>query len=226
MNRRTMAEWRSWTAMFIACVLALGAFGGPVDAQEPDPEKIVKDVRHVLDTLKTCSFRFKTVQSWTGSDFTRVLEGTVYMRIEDPFLLRVEREDNLIVIDGETVYTWLPEHNQVQVTGYDDSGPEFPSPRTVFERYADTRKAAWRMEDELEGRLCDVLSLLTDDPTDVLITVWVDRETHFPVKAVEETVQGNRVVHTLADVALNPDFDEALFTFVPPDDAAVVDMRE
>jgi len=207
-------------------VAVLFLFASAVSADEPDPAKIVREVKKVLDGLDTCSFDFKTVQEWKGSDFERTLEGTIYMRLKKPFKLRVEREDNLIVIDGETVWTWLPRHNQVQVSDYDREGPEFPSPHTVFERYSKERQAAWRMEDVVNGSICDVLSLITKDPTDVLITVWIDRKLHFPVKAVEETVTGDRITHTLANVTLDVKLGEELFTFEPPEGAVVVDMRE
>jgi len=196
------------------------------EKKEKDPSEIVRRVKKTLDHLRTFSCSFETEQVWSGIDRTKRITGTLRVQVKKPFRLRLERPNHITVIDGKTIWTYLPKHNQVQVSDYTGGGEQIPSPHAVFERYSERRKAVLIGEEEVNGSVCDVLSLESPDPDDVRITVWIDRKLNFPVKAVEETSSGDRVSHVLGDVKLNVKIEDDVFTFVPPEGAVVVDMRE
>lgn len=190
-----------------------------------DPDEIVKQVKKKLDRLETLTCEFTTEQVWKNPDRTQVIAGSLSMRVKEPFKLRLERPENVTVIDGSAVWTFLPKHNQVQISDYNQEKDEFPSPHNIFRQYSDKRKAVLLGEETVEGAPCDVLSLETSDPQAVKVTVWIDKKLMFPVKALEETTSGNTATHILRDIKLNVKLDNSVFTFKPPEGASVVDLR-
>jgi outer membrane lipoprotein-sorting protein len=199
----------------------------PVGAiAKDDADDIVKRVRKTLDGVKTLSCSFETTQFWKELDRTQNMSGTIRMNVKRPFRLRLERPGNTTVIDGKTIWTYLPKHRQVQISDFQKDAEQFPSPHTIFKRYSERRDAELAGEEPVNGSDCDIISLTTDDPTDVKVTVWIDRELHFPVKAIEETPAGDIITHVLGDVVINEDIDDAVFTFVTPDGVTKVDLRD
>lgn len=195
------------------------------DAYAADPDAIVKQVKRALDKMETFSCSFQTEQVIRDPERKQGFSGKLFMTMKKPYRLRIDRADNLTVIDGKAVWTYLPKHNQVQISEYDQDKGEFPTPHAIFRQYADKRKAVLLGAEEVNGSMCDVISLETTNADQVKVTVWIDRKLLFPVQALEEAPLGNSARHVLSDVKLNPKLDDGLFTFTPPDGAAVVDLR-
>ena len=141
-------------------------------------------------------------------------------------MLRVERPGHIIVNDGETVWSYIPKNNQVQISDSEGSNEMFLSPPNIFKQNAEEHQAVLLGEEKINERDCDVLSLVSRDPGETLVTVWIDRDLHFPVKAREETSTGDIATHALSDVRLNEIIDDRIFTFIPPEGVSVIDMRE
>jgi len=193
---------------------------------EPDASAIQEGVNDTLNAMLTFSCSFKTEQYQKVIDRTRVMEGTIQLDAREAFKLRVERKGDLTVIDGTYIYSWLNRHKQVQISDFSTDGDQFPSPHTIFSRYANRRNSKLLGEEEINGRMCDILELVASKGDAEKVTVWVDRELTFPVKAQEIQPNGDSVLHVLTDVILNADLDESLFIFETPEGASVVDLRE
>jgi len=223
------------TAGIVLCLIFFvfrGGYGEAGAAAENDQQavadasKIVKRVKKTLDGIDTFSCSFETVQVWKDLDRTQHITGILFMAMKKPFRLRMERPGHIVVIDGESVWTYLPEYNQVQITDYDRNGAEFPSPHNIFQRYADEREARMTGEEAIHGSDCDIIDLVPPDPGGTKVTVWIDRTLNFPVKAREETPAGDVISHKLSEVRINEKIDDDIFTFYMPEGAMKVDMRE
>ena len=114
----------------------------------------------------------------------------------------------------------------MQISDFDRSLEHTASPHSIFDRYAGKRTAVLAGEEKINGSETDIIRLVSSDPEENKVTVWIDRTLHFPVKAVEETPEGDINTHILSDVRINEKMDDALFTFDIPEGVEVVDMRE
>lgn len=188
--------------------------------------KLVKLVKKTLDDISTFSCSFNTEQFSKSTDTTQHISGTIWMKMKKPFLFRMERPGNIIVIDGKTIWTYLPDYKQVQISDYDKEGGNFPTPYNIFNRYADERKAVLSGEEEIHGGKCDIISLVSDNPAEIKVTVWIDRTLHIPVKAIEESPSGDVFTHIISTIRLNENINESIFTFVPPEGVTKIDLRE
>jgi len=207
----------------ICCMIALLS-SGTASGEKRNPEKIVKSVKKTLDGIETlsCTFNYELVRK--SADFNQHISGTIFMKKK--FNFRVEYSGQTIVIDGKTVWTYLPKHNQVQISDFEHSGEHFASPNSIFDRYVDKREPVLLGEEEINGSDTDIIHLVSSDPEDNKVTVWIDRTLHFPVKAVEETLSGDVTTHVLSNVVINEKIDDDVFTFDPPEGVEVMDMRE
>ena len=193
----------------------------PVFADEA--KDIVNDVRDHLEDIDTFSCSFVWERGWVDADRTSRIEGTIVMK--RPYLLKVEYSGHVVVVDGTSTWTYLEANEQVQVSDFIEGG-EFPSPETIFRRYAASRKAVLTGVEAVNGAECEVINLISENPEEVLVTVWIDRKIDFPVKSMETAPTGNTSTHILSDIELNKPVDDSLFVFQPPEGTSIIDMRE
>ena len=212
----------------ICIVLLLPADDESQGAEAPrtknDASKIVKRVKKTLNGIKTLSCSFEREHVWKTIDRNQHILGTLFMK--KPFMLRVEYPGQTIVVDGEKVWSYLPKHNQVQISAFEREEDLFPSPHNIFTQYVNERKALISGEEKIKECECDIICLISSDPDENKVTVWIDRALKFPVKAVEETPSGDVTTHVLSDVRLNEKIDDDVFTFDPPEGVTEIDLRE
>ena len=217
---------RAYGRILIGMMIFLMGLPPAGDAKKTDKDisKIMKDVRKTLKKIKTFSCSFERTYVRKIDEWTQYISGTIFMKKENMF--RVDYSGQTIVIDGETVWTYLPKNKQVQISNFEGGEEQFPSPLTIFERYSYDREAVLKGEEKVDDMKCDVVSLVSTDPDETYVTVWIDRKLDFQVKAVEETPSGDVTTHILRDIKLNEKIDDEVFVFVSPEGVTAIDMRE
>jgi len=194
-----------------------------IAAQAADAKVIVKQVKKTLENVKTLSCNFSLLQDWKEATGSQEIKGRIF--IKNPNKFRVETPGQTIVVDGKAVWTYLVKSAQVQVSDFDNRDPNYPSPMTIFKKYSENRTAVIKGSEKVNGSDCTVIELVPRDSMDDPVTVWIDKVKNFPVKSREETGAGERITHTLTNIRTNEGIDDEIFTFSPPKDADVVDMR-
>ena len=206
------------------CTLTLGHLVSPARAETGgDVAVIMSRVKARLDGLSTLSCSFRREHVWKELGKTQRIEGTI--RLKKPGRLRVEYPAQTIVSDGKTSWTYTPRNKQVTITRAREGGEEYPTPQSIFRRYAQ-RKAELAGTERMGGSDADILRLLPDADGEAEVTVWIDRALSFPVKTVETYPNGDVTTSELANVIINGKIRDDMFTFKPPDGVTVVDMRE
>lgn len=204
-------------------VLLAGACAVPFPAGAGEADAVVARVKARLTAIETLSCSFRREQVWKAADRTHAIAGTI--RLKKPYKLRVEYSAQTIVVDGKTAWTYTPRNRQVTVTTFRRNDAEYPTPKSIFERYSG-RKAEFLRQEAVAGRAADVIRLVPASPDEADVTVWIDRERSFPVKSVEKTANGDVVTSILTDVVINGKIPEGVFTFTAPAGVSVVDMRK
>ncbi len=211
---------------YIILMAAMISIAVPAFAVDEDAQSIQEDVQKTINGMLTFSCSFSTEQYNKVLDRNQKIEGTIDLDVRKTFMLRYTRRGSLTVIDGKTVKTYLPRHKQIQLSDFAPEGEDYPSPHTIFRRYSERRNARIVGEEEVDGRVCDVLELVSSDGDGAKVTVWIDRELKFPVKARELLANGDSILHTLTDVRLNEEIDQKLFELGTPEGVSIVDLRE
>lgn len=207
-------------------VISAGILFGTImvpGASAQNAADIVAKVKARLDKIGSLSCSFDREHTWKAADRSQHLAGTI--RLKNPNKLRVEYSAQTIVSDGKSVWTYTPRNKQVVISSAKGGEAEYPSPQTIFRRYAG-RSAEVTGHEAVDGRQTDVIRLAAPSSDEADVTVWVDRALNFPVKTVEKYPNGDRTVSLLTDVIINGRIADGVFTFKAPEGASVVDMRK
>jgi outer membrane lipoprotein carrier protein len=210
------------SAVLLSTAAMITALPSTAHAQD-DAGAVMKKVKATLDGLSSLSCSFAREYVWKELDRTQRIEGTI--RLKNPGKLRVEYPAQTIVTDGKTAWTYTPRNKQVTVTRADKDTGEYPSPQSIFRKYAQ-RKAVLTGTERVGGRETDVVHLLPGSEDEADVTVWIDRTLSFPVRTVEKFPNGDTASSELSNVAINGKIKDDVFTFKPPEGVSVVDMRE
>ena len=208
--------------LFLAvCVLALPV---EVSGAKKNAKTIARRVEKTLEKVKTFQCAFERSYYIKAGDRTTRFSGTFYMK--KPYLLRVEYPAQTIVVDGEAVWVYVPKNKQVRISQFIQDEDSFPTPHSIFERYSIDREIEWVGEEGVNGYDCDILELVSDNPEEVIVKVWIDSKLNIPVKTVETFPSGDSVQFVLKVVVLNEKIEDGIFKFAAPEGVEIVDLRE
>ena len=167
------------------------------------------------------AFRQETRSPFTEG--TASFAGTLLLRGDQ---YRVETPQQTLVTDGATLWIYNPEANQVIINQYVND-ETIITPDEIFTDYLERYAIATTRTTEVDGTTFVEIDLTADQPdayyTDV--TVRVRRADAILAQVTLNDQNGATTVFQLEDVQLNPTFPDNVFTFDPPADADVVDLR-
>ena len=205
-------------------ILSVMIFSGKACSAEEDTDRIIKEVEKTLKKLKTIVCSFEQTYHRKIDDRTIKRTGTLWLKAAH--LLRFEDATKTVVVDGVTVWMYIPRNNQVQISTFIQGEEGFPTPKSIFERYSKSREAEYIGQEEVNGTMCDALLLVSSDQIERPVKVWIDSRIHFPVKTLEESEHGDTVQYVVYDIELNNAIDNEVFSFVIPEGVETVDLRE
>jgi len=205
-------------ALLAAAVLAAGARFGPGD----DPQEILREVRKTYDTIRDAEIRFTERTRFPQSSLEQHSAGTLYLKKEHKY--RIETEDQTVVTDGATVWSYSSASHQVLIDRYKGGDNPFAPERILAGGGADYTATALGRE-KVGGADCAVLKLVPRGESSLVRTlhIWVDKG--LVRKAVITDVNGKETTYTVLDIRLNPGLSESRFVLEIPPGAEVVDMR-
>lgn len=159
----------------------------------------------------------------TGMGSSQEISGTLYLAGPR---YRVETRSQTFVTDSETTWIFTPSQQQVIVNAATDDGSAL-TPETFFTDYAARYTVESRQNVEDGGVSYVELDLKPTAPSasfeDVIL--WVRPDTYVIDRLSVQDANGNRITIQLRDVEINPGLGDSLFTFTPPADVDVVDLR-
>ena len=198
--------------------LALAAFvlfGGQVQAQQAN------------DIAQRLQQRYRTIDA-LQADFVQTmggaaLQGTLTVQ-GDAF--RIELPDQTLVSDGETLWSFSPEDNQVVIEQYSEEGIGF-SIGQVFTDYLSVFRPTGATRAMMNGIQHDVLALVPRDADSSVrdATLYVRSSDAVPTMVRVHDINGATLAFDLQNVQLNPSLSFDTFTFRYPQGVEVIDLR-
>ena len=208
-------NWRLWI------LLAFPIF---VLGKQISPDRVIKNVENTLISAKTVRVAFEETYLWELAGEEQSLKGELLLEGEDRF--RITTEDQVIVSDGETLWTYSKPSHRVLIDRLTHSDNTILPRQILFQHTRDYRSRIVG-EDEMLGKPCYVLEF-TAETGDVFMTrikVWVDKEVWVPRKIVQTDLNENRTIFLLQEIEIGVLLKKGTFQFPIPEGADVVDMR-
>ena len=173
------------------------------------------------EILKGVSAKYKSFNS-LEADFTLTLDnpsekikdtqkGTVALKGNK---YKVEIGGQTIVSDGKTVWTYLKDANEVQITEATNDKDAI-TPTNIFTVYEKGFKSKFLEEKKVDGKTIQVIELVPEDSKKPFFKVQlnIDKADKMIQSAKLFDKNGNHYIYTLNNIKPNSVANESIFTF-------------
>lgn len=152
-------------------------------------------------------------------------EGTITVK-DDMYILDLDEQK--IYNNGATVWTYLPDVNEVNIDNYYPEENEI-TPSKIYTAYKDGYKYIYLGDENIDGKSMAVIDLIPDDKNAQFfkIKLRIDNEDNSLYGWTIFDKSGNKYKYTITDYKPNVDVDASDFEFDSEDypDVEVVDLR-
>ncbi len=207
--------------IFLLSILVLTQVTFAIDAQ-----KIIKKVQKNYDHIENFKATFEKVEIFQLTGTKSTTAGTLYVKNGRKY--RFDTENQLVISDGKTVWTYNRINNQVLIDKVrKNSGALLP--RDILFKYPKTHYATLIAQKKLNGHRVYIVKL--EPKEDVhgyfsSVKIWV-RDGQWQIVKIEITdLNGNKSYFNLSHIDTKTVLPDSLFRFTPTPEMNVVDMRE
>lgn len=189
------------------------------------PGKIIRNVEKKLTSAKTVRIKFQETYAWKLTGEEQTLTGELLLEGKDRF--RITTEDQIIVSDGDTLWTYSKPSHRVLIDRLSKSENTL-LPRQILLQYTREYHARVAGEETIAGKACYVLLFRPNSGDTFMdqIRVWIDQKEWVPVKIEQTDLGGNRTTYHLREILMNPSIVRGAFQFSIPEGAEVINMME
>jgi outer membrane lipoprotein-sorting protein len=173
----------------------------------------------ILDAM---SARYKMTPSYVAKFSTalvneteglnEVFEGQITVK-SDQYMLKTEEQE--VINDGTTVWTYLPDVNEVNIDTYAPDDDEI-TPSSIFDEYKNGYKYIWLENSKEQGFDCDVIDLIPEDAVNAQffkIKMVISSKDRTLLKWTMFEKQGNKYIYTISDFDDKAAVADAIFKF-------------
>jgi len=194
-------------------------------ASDKTADEIIKKVKDKYHDLKTFYAEFSQTSYWKLADNVHEQKGKIWLKDTDKF--RIETEDQTVVSDGKTIWTYSQFNNQVIIDKAEKSGEEIRLPKDIFFKYSENYNQLYLREAKIEDQPCHVLELRakTEDIFVKYMKIWINVKVFIPIKIEQIDINDNSNSYLLKNIQMNETITDNLFIYKVPDSVEVIDMR-
>jgi chaperone LolA len=195
------------------------------------PARAGDDAQDLLSRLQD---RYRSVQDATVTFSEHVVFGVTKSEnsFKGKFVMkkgnkyRIELEEQTIVTDGKSLWSYSRANNQVVINVYRED-PKVFSPDKVLVNVPEDYVAAIVGKEEYRKHETTILKLTPKTKRSAVrwMKVWVDDDGALMRKIQVYDASENTVTYELDEVLLNTGVADSRFAFVPPQKAEVIDLR-
>jgi len=212
MNRRVVV-------LLMAVVLS-----GVISPAKETGEEILKKVKDKYDTINDAVVKFSQRTTFELSRVEHAATGTLYLKKDNKY--RVEVDGQTIVTNGEIVWKYSPQQQQVLIDRFKMDERTFSLERVLGGTPSGFLPTL--LGKERVGKSDAFVLKLTAKDEDSFVQsmkLWIDDGTWLIKKAEYVDAGGTRTDYVVNDVKTNVGLDDSRFTYQIPEGAEVVDLR-
>lgn len=187
-------------------------------------EDILTKVQKRYDGVKDLSAMFSQTVRFGVTRSTQTFEGKLWMKKGNKY--RIELEDQTIVTDGASVWTYSEANNQVLIDRFQDD-PKAITPDRILTSIPKNYFSTLIGKESVGGAETHIIKLIPKDDRSTVksMKVWVG-SSEWIIKKVEIVDTGDtQTTYLVSDVKLNVELSDKKFQFEIPKGVEVVDLR-
>lgn len=194
-------------------------------ASDDKANEIIKEVKKKYDDIKTFNAEFTQTFHWILADNVHQQQGKIWLKGKEKF--KIETEDQIIVSNGKTIWTYSRFNNQVIIDNIDKSGQEIRLPKDIFFKYSEQYEPTYFQSETIFDQECHVVELnaKTEDIFIKYMKIWISKKILIPIKILQVDLNKNENTYALKNIQLNKSMPDDFFVYEIPDSVEIIDMR-
>ncbi|HWP81475.1 MAG TPA: outer membrane lipoprotein chaperone LolA [Bacteroidota bacterium] len=210
----------SLNAIHISVLLALAWIQPGITVQE-----ITEKMQRRYEMIDDATAEFTQHVKFGFSKIEQSFAGTLKMK--KPNKYRIESEYQTLVTDGKTVWAYSPVNHQVLVDRFKENQNSVSLETFVLNIPAAYYASLLGQETVGESKLYTLKLVPKDDRSFVKsVKVWVEEGRWVVHKVSIVDVNETETTYTIKNVKLNSHLSDTTFSFIPPPETEVVDLRQ
>jgi outer membrane lipoprotein carrier protein len=189
-----------------------------------DVEEIVAKLQKKYESVRDLSASFTQNVRFGVTQSTQSFEGRLWLKKNNKY--RIEMDQQTIVTDGNSVWTYSSITGQVFIDNFRDD-PKAMTPERFLATAPKDFQASMLSKERLDGKEVVVVKFIPRERKSTIqsMKIWVTTSDWLMVK-VEVLDAGETVTtYSVKELRLNSGISDTLFQFVPPPEAEVIDLR-
>lgn len=200
--------------IFVLQVLVILVFGGVATAQTPQFDALKQKMKSGL--ILSSDFNHYYTDSYTGE--TLESEGKIWISQES---YKLESEDQILVVDGETSKVYDQGRNRVIISTYNEEDDDF-APSRMLNGVDDSYTVT---EVKSSSGTSSTITMVTDDDFALFVKVEVVvNEKGIPTKIIAYDISENLIVTEFKNATFSTQSAD-LFQLNYPETAEIIDTR-
>ncbi len=191
-----------------------------------DIEDIIEEVQETYEDMDNLTATFRQVETFKLTGSRNETAGKIY--VKDGTSYRFESDDQVVVTNGKTVWTYNRISNQLIIDNVrKNSGALLP--RDMLFVYPKEYYSTLIGSETIDNKKMYEVKL---DPRENVhgfvksMKLWVDDDEWLIHKIEVTDLNGNTTTYEIKDLDSKKKLDDSMFTFQPEEGVQVVDMRQ
>jgi outer membrane lipoprotein-sorting protein len=197
----------SFIAAIVISTLVLNA------QTDTEAKKILDKLSEKTKSFKTVDVEFTFIVDNKDQKINETTKGTLKMKGEK---YRLTMKDQEIICNGQKVYTFNKEANEVQVIGVDELEEDAITPKNMFTIYENNFKSRIKEKKTEDGKNITVIDLYPMNPKEKdysIVRLFVDTDKNMVTKATVLAKNGTLYTYKIDKMVPDKELNETLFIF-------------
>jgi outer membrane lipoprotein-sorting protein len=180
---------------------------------DTEAKKILDKLSEKTKSYKTIEVEFTFIVDNKDQKINETAKGTLKMKDEKYRLLMKDQE---IICNGQKVYTFNKEANEVQVIGVNELEEDAITPKNMFTIYESNFKSRIKEKKTEDGKNITVIDLYPMNPKEKdysIVRLFVDTDKNMVAKATVLAKNGTLYTYKIDKMVPDKEMNESLFIF-------------
>jgi len=206
----------------------LSLITGNIFAQDPKAKEILDKLSETTKSYQTIQIDFSFTLDNKKNNTTETNEGWVALKGKS-YRLHMPALGMDVYSDGKTVWSYIKESNEVNITENEPDSDAALNPANLFTIYEKGFKYTYSGEENEGGKAISVIDLVPENKSKEYnkVTLFVDKAKNQIFKVISNNKDGNTYTLVLKTMKTNQNLDDSFFKFDPAKypNVQVNDMR-
>jgi len=180
---------------------------------DTEAKKILDKLSEKTKSFKTIEVEFTFIVDNKDQKINETTKGTLKMKGDKYRLLMKDQE---IICNGQKVYTFNKEANEVQVISVDELEEDAITPKNMFTIYESNFKSRIKEKKNEDGKNITVIDLYPMNPKEKdysIVRLFVDTDKNMVAKATVLAKNGTLYTYKIDKMVTDKEMNESLFVF-------------